>query len=113
MKILSQKDEAAKPAGKNASSAQNPPSLRKNTQSGGYVHHEGSKLGGAHNYQVGFSSEKGPWNIWTRNSNTYDEKAYYEHHRRYGHSTANCRSLGAKLAAKLLSGELGDLISLK
>ncbi|XP_024006602.1 uncharacterized protein LOC112083104 [Eutrema salsugineum] len=66
---------------------------QRNVRSNDYVHHEGPRLQGAHNYQVGAGRGKGPWNTWTRNPRIYDEKAFCEHHQCYGHSTANCRFL--------------------
>ncbi|XP_024007317.1 uncharacterized protein LOC112083519 [Eutrema salsugineum] len=78
---------------------------QRNVRSNDYVHHEGPRLQGAHNYQVGAGRGKGPWNTWTWNPQTYDEKAFCKHHHFYGHSTANCRFLAARLAAKRITGE--------
>ncbi|CAA7017902.1 unnamed protein product [Microthlaspi erraticum] len=116
--------EPSKPTLKPALTEQRAPNQRKNNQRGGYVHHEGPNLAGAHNYQVttgeqvnaGFQPGAGRgknWNTWTRNPTTYDKEAYCEHHQSYGHSTEKCRSLGALLAKKLLSGKLGSEVTLK
>ncbi|XP_024013236.1 uncharacterized protein LOC112087558, partial [Eutrema salsugineum] len=46
-------------------------------------------------------------------SANYDEKAFCEYHQTYGHLTAQCRMLGAKLAAKMAAGELQNAVNLK
>ncbi|XP_024015857.1 uncharacterized protein LOC112089113 [Eutrema salsugineum] len=73
------------------------------------------RSGGAHNYQVGTGRGRGePHNsTWVRKSANYDEKAFCEYHQTYGHSTAQCRTLGAKLAAKMAAGELQNAVNLK
>ncbi|XP_024014471.1 uncharacterized protein LOC112088424 [Eutrema salsugineum] len=66
------------------------------------------RSGGAHNYQVGAGRGRGEPrnNTWVRKPTNYDEKAFCEYHQTYRHSTAQCRTLGAKLAAKMAAGEL-------
>ncbi|XP_024016114.1 uncharacterized protein LOC112089276 [Eutrema salsugineum] len=73
------------------------------------------RSGGAHNYQVGAGRGRGEPhnNTWVSKSANYDEKAFCEYHQTYGHSTAQCRTLGAKLAAKMAAGELQNAVSLK
>ncbi|XP_024015161.1 uncharacterized protein LOC112088916 [Eutrema salsugineum] len=73
------------------------------------------RSGGAHNYQIGTGRGRGEPrnNTWMRKSANYDEKAFCEYHQTYGHSTAQCRTLGAKLAAKMAAGELQNAVSLK
>ncbi|XP_024011257.1 uncharacterized protein LOC112086524 [Eutrema salsugineum] len=73
------------------------------------------RSGGAHNYQVSSGRGRGEPrnNTWVRKCANYDEKAFCEYHQTYGHSTAQCRTLGAKLAAKMAAGELQNAVSLK
>ncbi|XP_024009257.1 uncharacterized protein LOC112084368 [Eutrema salsugineum] len=73
------------------------------------------RSGGAHNYQVGTGRGRGEPrnNTWVRKSANYDEKAFCEYHQTYGHSTAQCRTLGAKLVPKMAAGELQNAVNLK
>ncbi|XP_024006477.1 uncharacterized protein LOC112082988 [Eutrema salsugineum] len=73
------------------------------------------RSGGAHNYQVGTGRKRGQPrnNTWVRKPTNYNEKAFCEYHQTYGHSTAQCRTLGAKLAAKMAAGELQNAVNLK
>ncbi|XP_024016266.1 uncharacterized protein LOC112089745 [Eutrema salsugineum] len=76
---------------------------------------EEPRSGGAHNYQVGAGrGRREPRsNTWVRRPTNYDEKAFCEYHQTYGHSTAQCQTLGAKLAAKMAAGELQRAVNLK
>ncbi|XP_024016315.1 uncharacterized protein LOC112089789 [Eutrema salsugineum] len=73
------------------------------------------RSGSAHNYQVGTGRGRGEPcnNTWVRKPTNYDEKAFCEYHQTYGQSTAQCRTLGAKLAAKMAAGELQNAVNLK
>ncbi|KAF2589131.1 hypothetical protein F2Q70_00038861 [Brassica cretica] len=100
MKILSQKYNPQKT-----------PTKKKSSRNEKHVHHEGEDIQGEHKYTINSEQGKTSGNTWSRNQ--YKDNSYCKFHQTKVHSTTNCKVLRARLAAKLLAGDLFKVTNIK
>ncbi|KAG7615200.1 hypothetical protein ISN45_At04g006420 [Arabidopsis thaliana x Arabidopsis arenosa] len=120
MKLLSKRHEPPKQMPRGEKSQPSAPNHKKGAQGGTFVHHEGRNFCGAHNYQADTPRGRGHRRgrrqesyTWKKDQPAGNEQEYCKLHKSYGHHTSRCRSLGAKLAAKFLAGEIGGGLTIE
>jgi len=122
MKLLSKRHEPPKQMPRSDKSQLNAPNHKKGSQGGTFVHHEGQNFSGAHNYLADTPRGQGRGRgrgrgresyTWTKDQPAGNEQEYCELHKSYDHHTSRCRSLEAKLAAKILAREIGGGLTIE
>ncbi|KAG7627144.1 Reverse transcriptase domain [Arabidopsis thaliana x Arabidopsis arenosa] len=127
MELLAKRHEPTKQTPRTNKPQPGAPNHKKSAQGGTFVHHEGRNFSGAHNYQAdtprgeaarGRGRGRGRGRsresyTWTKDQPAGNEQEYCELHKSYDHHTSRCRSLGARLAAKFLAGEIGGGLTIE
>jgi len=127
MELLAKRHELTKQTPRTDKPQPSAPNHKKGAQGGTFVHHEGRNFSGAHNYQAdtprgeatrgrGLGRGRGRGResyTWTKDQPAGNEQEYCELHKSYGHHTSRCRSLGERLAAKFLTGEIGGGLTIE